>query len=422
VVRCLVGRQGEKVLERLSAVTIAFAMVVSSLSVQASDYVVRAGDVLEVSVAGIPELRQRVPVELSGEASFALAGELQADGVAISQLREKLKALLSKAVYRARQPGAGERAEIIKSEEVSLRVAEYRPIYLNGDIAKPGEIAYRPRMTVRQALAVAGGYDILRSGGGGSPLIKVELQGQLDALMIAFGKESARAWRLRNALGQAVPIDRTALAGLSPDTLAKSVDLAAEHMRSYKADLSHQKAYLTLAINQTEQRVRALALQASNEEAGAKLDEADAERVGELYRKGVVPVTRVTEVRRAALLASSRFLQTTVAAHNASKDLEEFRSRLQRSDGGSRIELLKELEDSHAALESLRVQIEAAKQKLALHSAARRSLIEAPAGELRISVFRASRESSERIVGSEQTELLPGDVVEVDVRVDTARQ
>ena len=41
-------------------------------------------------------------------------------------------------------------------------MAEYRPVYINGDVSKPGEYPYRPATTARQLVAVAGGYDIMR--------------------------------------------------------------------------------------------------------------------------------------------------------------------------------------------------------------------------------------------------------------------
>ena len=48
--------------------------------------------------------------------------------------------------------GTGERV-------VVATVVEYRPIYVNGDVSKPGEHPFRPQMTVRQAVALSGGYD-----------------------------------------------------------------------------------------------------------------------------------------------------------------------------------------------------------------------------------------------------------------------
>jgi len=47
---------------------------------------------------------------------------------------------------------------VIDADDVTAIVAEYRPIYANGDVSKPGEYPYRPAIAARQLIAVAGGY------------------------------------------------------------------------------------------------------------------------------------------------------------------------------------------------------------------------------------------------------------------------
>lgn len=45
---------------------------------------------------------------------------------------------------------------MVTPDQVMLANSEFRPVYLNGDVAKPGEQTFRPGMTVRQAVALAG--------------------------------------------------------------------------------------------------------------------------------------------------------------------------------------------------------------------------------------------------------------------------
>ena len=60
-------------------------------------------------------------------------------------------------------PDGREDAIIIEPNDVIATVVEYRPIYVNGDVSKPGEHPYRPQMTVRQAVALSGGFDVLHA-------------------------------------------------------------------------------------------------------------------------------------------------------------------------------------------------------------------------------------------------------------------
>ena len=77
---------------------------------------------------------------------FPILGEVEAADLPLTELSRRLQDLL---VTR----------NVVQHADVVVSVAEYRPIYLGGDVLKPGEYRYRPEMTVRQAVALAGGYD-----------------------------------------------------------------------------------------------------------------------------------------------------------------------------------------------------------------------------------------------------------------------
>src|SRR3546814_1364623 len=48
--------------------------------------------------------------------------------------------------------------QILRSPSVNVQVTKYRPFYIMGEVAKPGEYPYRPGMTVLTAVSTAGGY------------------------------------------------------------------------------------------------------------------------------------------------------------------------------------------------------------------------------------------------------------------------
>src|SRR5262249_43331607 len=121
-----------------------------------AEYRVNVGDVLEVAVAGVPELRQlRAPVQMDGNISLPLVGMLPVAGVPLPVIRDRIGAALASKVFRQRIPGGQETAIVIDADEVTTTVAEYRPVYVNGDVSKPGEYPYRALMTARQLIAVA---------------------------------------------------------------------------------------------------------------------------------------------------------------------------------------------------------------------------------------------------------------------------
>ena len=107
-------------------------------------YTVNPGDILSISVWKEPDLERPVLVRPDGVFSFPLAGEIQAEGQTVDQVR----ALLTERLER-----------YIPDPVVTVSVTEIRgnKIYVIGQVARPGEFLVNPNVDVMQALAMAGG-------------------------------------------------------------------------------------------------------------------------------------------------------------------------------------------------------------------------------------------------------------------------
>src|SRR4249919_253753 len=182
-----------------------------SITPAKAEYRLHVGDVIEISVARLPELKQRVPVQLDGTISFPLLGTLPVASLSPAEVQSKVQAMLASKVFRQRMSDGRENSVMIEPDEVTATVVEYRPIYVNGDVSKPGEQAYRPLMTVRQAVAVSGGYDVVRLRMNNPILEVADLHAEYESLWTEYAKEQAHVWRLQQELGQEVTLDRKAL-------------------------------------------------------------------------------------------------------------------------------------------------------------------------------------------------------------------
>jgi protein involved in polysaccharide export with SLBB domain len=107
-------------------------------------YRLGVGDKLKISVFGEENLSGPTEVNALGKVALPLAGELQAKGLGIDQFRD--------AVVRRLADG------YLKNPKVTVEITNYRGIYVHGEIKQGGEFAYKPGMTIRDAVAVAGGY------------------------------------------------------------------------------------------------------------------------------------------------------------------------------------------------------------------------------------------------------------------------
>lgn len=115
-----------------------------AVSSDQASYRLGVGDELKITVYGEERLSGTFPVNGQGNVSVPLIGEIPAAGKTMSELN----ALLT------RQLGDG----LVNNPSVSIQVTNYRPYYILGEVAKPGEYAFSEGLTVLAAAAKAGGF------------------------------------------------------------------------------------------------------------------------------------------------------------------------------------------------------------------------------------------------------------------------
>ncbi len=130
-------------------------------------YYINAGDLLEITVFGEADLSRTVRVGEDGSFSYPLLEKIQANGLSPHQLETNL---------------AGFLREYLVKPEVIVFIKEYSKISVLGQVKKPGSYEIRGRMTVTQAIALAGGFTdiaywngtrVVRTVGGKEEVIKV---------------------------------------------------------------------------------------------------------------------------------------------------------------------------------------------------------------------------------------------------------
>ncbi len=109
------------------------------------DYVIGAGDDLQVFVWKEPDLTREVTVRIDGRITVPLLGDIEAAG----HTPEDLGAEIGKRLAR-----------YLSTPQVTVGVSHPNSthIYVIGQVGKPGEYPLNGRMTLLQALAVAGGF------------------------------------------------------------------------------------------------------------------------------------------------------------------------------------------------------------------------------------------------------------------------
>ena len=389
--------------------------LVCSMSVARAEYHLDVGDVIEISVATVPELQRRVPINLDGSISFPLLGSVMVAGLAPSQAQAKIQATLANKIFQLRMSDGRNNDIVIDPNEVTATVVEYRPIYVNGDVSKPGEHPYRLLMTVRQAVALSGGYDTNRVRLSDPIVDLADLKSDYKSLWIEFAKERVHIWRLKSELGDTANPDQMPLADvpLPQSDLSEISRLETERLSVRQADQQREREFLQRAIKQGSDQIKTLSEQQQKEEQGVQSDAEELQRDLDLYSKGTLTSPRVTDARRAVLLSSTRKLQTAVQLMQLKKQQDEVQRRLEQLDDRRRMESLGELQEAGVKLGEIRAKLQGVEDKIEYTGLLRSQLAHSERSRPEIAIIRKSEKGPRRLVANEESELQPGDVVEV---------
>jgi polysaccharide biosynthesis/export protein len=128
----------------LAVLVVGVAGWLSTATAAEPDYRIGTDDILNISVWDQKELDQIVTVRPDGKISLPLVGDIQAAGQTVAELSASLSTAYSRTVRGA-------------EVTVSIREIRSRPVFLVGNVVRPGPMQLTHEMTVLQALAAAGG-------------------------------------------------------------------------------------------------------------------------------------------------------------------------------------------------------------------------------------------------------------------------
>lgn len=107
-------------------------------------YLLASGDRIRVVVFGEKELSGEFELDRAGGFSMPLIGRV----VALKHDPRRLETAIAKRL----------KAGYLKNPRVSVEVLSYRPVYVLGEVNKPGSYPYRAGMNILNAAALAGGF------------------------------------------------------------------------------------------------------------------------------------------------------------------------------------------------------------------------------------------------------------------------
>lgn len=109
-------------------------------------YVLHAGDELEISVYRNNDLDQRVKVLPDGTISLLIIGEVEVAGITVAELTAILRERYSEELFNPQ-------VNVVVTE------AESNIVFVGGGVRQPAAVRFDDRITVLQAISLAGGVN-----------------------------------------------------------------------------------------------------------------------------------------------------------------------------------------------------------------------------------------------------------------------
>src|SRR5579872_767151 len=360
-------------------------------------YRLRAGDTIQISIAGPSQMSQKFVLDLDGQISVPLIGVIKAQGSTIGELRDKLQHILPR--------------------DIAVNMVDYSPVYIDGDVVKPGEQRFRPNMTVRQAVALAGGYEVMRYHLVDPVIQSADLGADYETFWTDQAREQARLGRLKAELNNENQLELSPKESrpISNQLQSDIVNNESQQLALWHSDFDKEMASLTRAINSATDQLAELVEQRDKEKEGEAADSAELQRLSAFNKQGDVTAGRVVDARRAMLLSSTRVLQTEEQIVQITREREGYIRRIEKLKDEGRSGILKDIEDSQLKLAAINARIAATADKMVYTSTMRSELPLSKLGGPSVTIIRGDGGNRSKIEASEDSVLQPGDVIEISV-------
>ena len=142
------------------ALALGLSVCVPALA-EAQDYLLRSGDVVEVTVQEDENLNRRVMIRPDGKVSLPLSGTLSAAGGTPEALQREITRRLKES-FVADPTVTVSLVALAEEPESALTDNEalLPSVYVIGEVANPGRYEFNDKVNVLQALSLAGGLGV----------------------------------------------------------------------------------------------------------------------------------------------------------------------------------------------------------------------------------------------------------------------
>ncbi len=344
-----------------------------------------------------------------GSLSLPFIGQLPADGRTTADLSADIGKKMQVLFGLKDLPSA------------SVEIAEYRPVYLSGDVQTPGAYPYAPGLTVLKAISFGGG---LRRADPGQRFARDFLRSEGEAAVYVAERNRLliRRARIVAEMSGATEIEM-------PKELSKSEDAKAI-MESEKALMAsrekRQRLQLTALADLKsllENEIDSLAKKSETQTRQLELVQGDLSKVDTLAEKGLAISSRRLALEQRTADLQAALLDIDTASLKAKQDINKASQDETNLTNDRDAELAQELQNTEQELDTLALKLGTSRDLMseALMQSADAATLKGglSAANIGYSIVRTVGDKTEQIRATETTPVLPGDIVKVEASLAT---
>ena len=393
---------------RVAAWLLIAALVFAGPAIAGDEFVLGPGDKLSVVVHRRPDLSGEFRVLPSGSLPLPFVRSLPVSGRPLAEVHQAI-------VDRFRDDA------FLLDPRVTLDLVEARPIYVAGDVRRPGAYPFQLGMTVQHAISSAGGQRTLDIEMFGARLETGRLREKLRQSLQSVGLAMIRRERLRAERADAEDLAMPAgISGfLTENQVREAHDNERTLMQQRTTALRSEIAVLGRQVAVYQQEVQALTEQGEAKLHEGELVAQESRFVENLMKQGLTPRTsRVIELQRIAIQIEGERRQIAVQITKAKQEIARVEQAVGTLTQQRQIEITTGVKDAADLVANLTIGIDEA----------RASLIEArevlpgpgapPPGQplTGVTILRTRTDGVITIAAGVTTPMLPGDLIDVPRR------
>ncbi|MCZ7852679.1 polysaccharide biosynthesis/export family protein [Agrobacterium salinitolerans] len=370
-----------------------------------TEYKVATGDVLTISVYGDPGLTGLFPVSADGTIGYPLLGNVNV----IDQTVNEIGARISRDLARH-----------VANRSVAVAVKEYAPIFVVGDVQKPGKYEYRPGMIVLELFALGGGLRESNTQRDTSGIQLIAAQQEYEDMSMQLLSQDIRRVRLEAELNDTEFEYKGDEIGLVRDRAALEKIVASE-TSLFRLRLSAQQDEKTNLEVQRQNFIQEIdTLQKSNVMRSQQLEllDMDVNASKELVTRGAASESALRERKRELLSMNQQVLESTSFLARAQQNKSEVERRILELKSKRHNDAATELRETSLDIMRLKKKLAFSLQSMAeIGSTARRVSSLEDMIQTKFFIVRQVAGTYSEIAADEHTQVRAGDVVRVRLSV-----